>query len=137
MARCTAASPREIGLATSDRRLIGAISISIAVMNDAKVPTVMPARLCHSAMQITTDSAAAASIWVSGVIDADATAVFMASWRSELLKPREAAGLQRLRAMQADHTAPPARFPRPRRPGRWSPSGCCGRCDRGAATRCG
>ena len=49
-----------MGLATSERRLIGAMSISIAVMNDAKFPTVMPVRLCHNAMQITAESAAAA-----------------------------------------------------------------------------
>ena len=94
MARCTAARPREIGLATSDSRLIGAISISMAVMKAANVPTVMPSRLCHSAMQITADSAAAASMWVSGVIEAEATAVFMASRRSAALSPAKRLGLR-------------------------------------------
>ena len=84
--RSKAATPRVTGLATSARRRIGAISISMAVMNDTNPPTVTSftstaPRLCHSAMQITTDSAAAASNWVSGVIAAEAMVDLMARRR--------------------------------------------------------
>ena len=76
-----------MGDAASDRCLIGATSISIAVMNDAKVPTVIPlVALCHKAMQITADKAVAASIWVSGVIAEPAMVAFMARRRSSWLK---------------------------------------------------
>jgi hypothetical protein len=58
-----------MGPAISDRCLIGAISISIAVTKPTKSPTVEPPpRLCHSATTMTAESAQAASTWVSGVV---------------------------------------------------------------------
>ena len=75
--RSSAATPRVMGLATSASRRMGAISINIAVMNETNPPTVTSLesttpRLCHRAMQITTDKAAAANNWVSGVMAAEA-----------------------------------------------------------------
>jgi len=71
---------------------MGAMSISMAVMNETKPPTVTSLassvpRLCHSAMQITTDSAAAASSCVSGVIAAEAMVDLMARPRRLWLRP--------------------------------------------------
>ena len=66
---------------------MGVISISMAVTNDTNPPTVTPlSLLCHSATEITADSAAAASICVSGVMAAWATVDFMASRRSAWLR---------------------------------------------------
>ena len=76
-----------IGDAASDKCLTGATSISIALMKEVKEPTVMPlVELCHSAMQITVDSASATSSWVSGVTTEPATVAFIASRRSSWLK---------------------------------------------------
>ena len=75
-----------IGPATSDRCLIGATSISIAVMKATKPPTVVPpVPLCHSATTITADSAQAVSICVTGVIVAAAATDFITSRRSRSL----------------------------------------------------
>ena len=88
-------SPRVVGIGRKPLRsmlgericqIVIPISISTAVMKEAKVPTVMPPRDCHSAMQITTDSAIAASMWVSGVMAAEAAADLRASRRSTPLR---------------------------------------------------
>ena len=73
--RSRAAKPRVMGLATSASRLMGAISISMAVMKATNPPTVAPepaSRLCTKAITKTKDRATAAMIWVSGVMAAEA-----------------------------------------------------------------
>gem|GEM_PF-5782123 len=72
-------------------RRIGAISISMAAMKATKPPTVtsrfaIAPWLCHSAMQITADSATAASSCVSGVVAAEAMVDLIASWRRRWLR---------------------------------------------------
>ena len=90
--RSSPASPRVIGVITSDRCLIGATSIIIAVTKETKPPTVvLPSRLCHSAKAITLDSTTAASSWVSGVIVALATVDFSHSRRSRSAAPNSRA----------------------------------------------
>ena len=82
--RSSAASPRVMGLATSARRLMGATSISMAVMKATKPPTVAPEsapRLCMRAIIKTRDKAMAAMICVKGVMAAEAAVDLRASWR--------------------------------------------------------
>ena len=92
--RSSAASPRVIGPATSDRCLIGAISISIAVTKAAKPPTEPPRALCHSAATITADSAHAASTCVIGVIVAPAPPLHRQP-AQRLARPRKRAACER------------------------------------------
>ena len=57
--------------------------MSMAMTKPTKLPTVTPlVLLCHSATAITADSAAEASIWVSGVMAAAAMVDFMARRRN-------------------------------------------------------
>ncbi len=78
-----AASARCTWLLTSARCLSGASSISIALMNDTKPPTVVwSARDCTSAIAITVAAATAAASWVIGTIVALATVMRRAKLRS-------------------------------------------------------
>ena len=64
--------------------MIGANSISMALTKAAKLPTDVPCpALCASATEITADKAKAASIWVKGVMAADAVVDFIDSRCSE------------------------------------------------------
>ena len=91
MPRSSAAKPRVSGPVLSDRCLIGATSISIAVMKAAKPPTVgaSPAPtvfpLCHSATTITPESATAAINCVIGELVAAAAADLIINRRSQSL----------------------------------------------------
>ena len=106
MPRSTAARPRVMGAITSDRCLIGATSISMAVMKATKLPTVAPPDwLCHSASTITADSAQAASICVTGVIVAPATTALSMSRRTRSARARKRADCRAAGAVQA-HDAP-------------------------------
>ncbi len=98
--------PRVICPLTSDSFLIGASSISMAVMNAAKPPTVVPpVRLCHSATTSTPDSAQAVSVCVTGVISADAATAFIMQPAQQVAARHEALGLLSRRVVQP-HDAP-------------------------------
>jgi hypothetical protein len=69
--RSSAASPRVMGVAPSDRLLMGAISSSMAVTKATKPPTVVVfSEPWSRAMEITADSAMAASTWVMALMPA-------------------------------------------------------------------
>jgi hypothetical protein len=88
-----AARPRVSGAITSDRCLAGATSCNMAVTKATNSPTVAePLRPCHKAMVMTTESAQAASICVTGVIVPPATTAFIIRrrTRSERSKKRTA-----------------------------------------------
>ena len=60
-----------MGVAPSDRLLMGAINSSMAVTNATKPPTVVVlAEPCQSAIEITADKAMAARIWVMALMPA-------------------------------------------------------------------
>jgi hypothetical protein len=106
MPRSSAASPRVIGPATSDRCLIGVTSISIAVTKATKPPTEPPVwPLCHIAATITADSAIAARICVTGVIVDAATTDLIVRRRSISLTTPKRPRLVRARVVQP-HDAP-------------------------------
>ena len=80
--RSSAAKPRVMGLANSERCLSGATSISMAVTKATKLPTVVLwSALCSRATLITHDSATAAKTWVRGVMAEPAAVAFMDSLR--------------------------------------------------------
>ena len=69
--RSSAAKPRVTGVAASDKLLMGAINSSIAVTKATKPPTVVVfSALCIKAIEMTADSAMAASTWVMALIPA-------------------------------------------------------------------
>ena len=60
-----------MGVAASDRLLMGAIRSSMAVTNATNPPTVVVfSALCISAIEITAESAMAASTWVMALMPA-------------------------------------------------------------------
>ena len=102
----SAARPRVIGPASSDRCLIGGTSCSIATMKATKLPTVLPPwLLCQSAATITAASAHDASTCVIGVIVDGGDDRLHRQPAQHVADALEARRLRRLGAVQAD--APP------------------------------
>ena len=86
--------------------MIGASSSNMAVMKDAKPPTVVPpVRLCHNATTTTPEMAKAVNVCVTGVIKADAATDFITSRRSRFPLLEETLGLVLRRVVQP-HDAP-------------------------------
>ena len=77
------AKPRVIGLAISDKCLMGATNKSMAVTKAVNSPTLVPpSALCTRATEIIADKAIAAIICVNGFMAAEAAVVFIDRRRS-------------------------------------------------------
>ena len=103
--RSSAAMPRVIGPATSERCLIGVTSCSIAITNGESRPPSRRSGRSATARPRSPPSASAAIICVSGVMVEAATVALIARRRSRSLSVAEARRLAGLRRMQA-HDAP-------------------------------